>query len=359
MTPTKLISRCVRKARDFKSPIGVELLPDWVVIRASNGDLWYQASIRWKYGKLEPRSFSLDAKTLLARLKHGRIQELRGDPDRTPIKPSDQITLPATIPIQVLAQVRPAMCRDSGRHLEGVHVEIDDQGVQIVTTDGHKLIQTTVPTERQAGPVGSLDPKLVDLAVKHLSGDIKIETGAEVCSVRSSTPDLIEEFAARTPARPMDFPPWRSIWPAMIHGGCTADRERLADAAWRVAATHDLDHVRLQVGEPLEVFDRGPDHEVVYRVASKDITGPEAAIQVNGVFLYEMLDAIDCKEVEILLGKDASTSAEKSLASAKELGVAWLILKAKEQIEKHKARPPIVLELRAPGYRAAIMGIRQ
>ncbi|MBD3369337.1 DNA polymerase III subunit beta [Candidatus Fermentibacteria bacterium] len=237
---------------------------------------------------------------------------LSGSPtDSFPTLPGKSDEQPVVLPIEVLAdainRTSYAVAKDDYRPaLNGALWKMDQEGFEMVATDGHRLARIFLPgISHQSGVEAIIAPKALRLLAR-LAGEGEVEIcfqGSQVSFDFGST-----TIFSRTIEGP--YPPYEKVIPSGNDKGLLIDRDNLVAALRRMRiianpATHQVRLTLEKDNQSLEAeyAEAGEAHEKL----EGEYDGEPLQIGFNGDFLREILRNMSGERV-LLKMKNSSTA---------------------------------------------------
>lgn len=161
-----------------------------------------------------------------------------------------------TLPTAALAAVAPFMAaRDVRYYLNGLRIEIDEQTVRCIATDGHALAvcRVTQPTASHVRAAVILPSSLVAKLIKHKGVDVELS----VVPVTSSTQRVdafVQGAMYSEPAVEGRYPEWQAVFSQMgdeTDGRSVMLMPELLDKAVKSAKVFKRSLIELR-GQPVE-----------------------------------------------------------------------------------------------------------
>lgn len=200
--------------------------------------------------------------------------------------------------------------QDVRYYLNGMLLELDQNGLKLVATDGHRLAlceykaSLNVSSEKQL-----IIPRKGVLEMARLlssSGDDSATVKLSQNHIRIETKDLT--FTSKL----IDgkFPDYNRVIPVDGNKTLTVNRESLKQSLHRIAILSNEKYrgIRLTLSENnLSIQANNPDQEEAQEEISVDFNEPEIEIGFNVTYLLDVLAAVDSEDVKIKL-KDSNSS---------------------------------------------------
>lgn len=224
--------------------------------------------------------------------------------------------MPANIFSRFIPRIVHAVGQEGSRYaLNGAKLEISDERIRLVATDGHRLALI----EREEKFTESLDmiiPKktLTELAKLCASGDEILQIGKAdnhihfQCGKREIVSCLLAG----------QYPDYSAVLPKENHNRFTVEREMISPAIKRVALmADDKQHaIKLEIGEgEMQVSSQSADIGEAGETVAIDYQGEKITTGFNATYLNDFFNAVE--EDEILFEfKTGNTQTQLSVTTA-------------------------------------------
>ena len=233
-----------------------------------------------------------------------------------PAVPTGQADVSVTIPKATLREliddVSFAMAQQDVRYfLNGMLLEVTDQHLRVVATDGHRLAMSTA-TESSANVdqrVHAIVPRKGVIEIGRLLDDdvesVDLQLGGNHLQV------VAGNFTLTTKLVDGKFPDYENVIPGDTSRQLRGDRETLRVAFQRAAILSNEKYrgVRLSVeGDQLTIQANNPEQEEAEEVVAVEFSGEQLEIGFNVSYLLDVLGALDTQEVQLSVS-DANSSA--------------------------------------------------
>jgi DNA polymerase III subunit beta len=217
--------------------------------------------------------------------------------------------------------------------LTGVHIAVDEDGMEFAATDGHRLavVETTNlqtidgATEGQKNHKGKFDVTVPGKALRELERMIQSNASAEPIAIRFDQGQLIVEWSnQRLTSRLLEgqYPNYRQLIPKQFSRQMTCDRRLLTSALERIAVLAD------QKNSIVKFTLTVADQEIILSVDAQDvgsgreaipaqISGDDLEIAFNVKYLLEGLKALSTAEVQMQFNTATSPSILTPLGGMK------------------------------------------
>jgi DNA polymerase III subunit beta len=217
--------------------------------------------------------------------------------------------------------------------LTGVHIAVDEDGMEFAATDGHRLavVETTNlqpegdAPESQKNHKGKFDVTVPGKALRELERMIQSNASAEPIAIRFDQGQLIVEWAnQRLTSRLLEgqYPNYRQLIPKQFSRQMTCDRRLLTSALERIAVLAD------QKNSIVKFTLTVADQEIILSVDAQDvgsgreaipaqISGDDLEIAFNVKYLLEGLKALSTAEVQMQFNTATSPSILTPLGGMK------------------------------------------
>jgi len=217
--------------------------------------------------------------------------------------------------------------------LTGVHIAVDEDGMEFAATDGHRLavVETANVQPDAADPAsqknhkGKFDVTVPGKALRELERMIQSNASAEPIAIRFDQGQLIVEWAnQRLTSRLLEgqYPNYRQLIPKQFSRQMTCDRRLLTSALERIAVLAD------QKNSIVKFTLTTADQEIILSVDAQDvgsgreaipaqISGDDLEIAFNVKYLLEGLKALNTAEVQMQFNTATSPSILTPLGGMK------------------------------------------
>jgi DNA polymerase III subunit beta len=217
--------------------------------------------------------------------------------------------------------------------LTGVHIAVDEDGMEFAATDGHRLAVVETANIQPEGndPAiqknhkGKFDVTVPGKALRELERMIQSNASAEPIAIRFDQGQLIVEWASqRLTSRLLEgqYPNYRQLIPKQFSRQMTCDRRLLTSALERIAVLAD------QKNSIVKLTLTTADQEIVLSVDAQDvgsgreaipaqISGDDLEIAFNVKYLLEGLKALNTAEVQMQFNTATSPSILTPLGGMK------------------------------------------
>ena len=237
--------------------------------------------------------------------------QMRGMPaDDFPELPLAQSSTPIRLDPEVLVKgLRATLFASSGDEakqlLTGVHLGLDDQGLECAATDGHRL--AVLRLENSADGEGAVDVTVPARSLRELERLLSGRGGGDAVSLFCDRGQVVFQWADQVlTSRSLDgsYPNYRQLIPESFARTLTIDRRGLVSALERVAVLADQhnnvvkvssDPATGQLAISADAQDVGSGSEAL----AAEITGDAIQIAFNVRYVLEGLKAMACERVEL------------------------------------------------------------
>jgi DNA polymerase-3 subunit beta len=214
----------------------------------------------------------------------------------------------------LIDQVAFAMAQQDVRYfLNGMLLEITNEHVRAVATDGHRLAMCTIPGGKLASPleqrVQAIVPRKGVIEIGRL-----LDEGGETLQLQLGRNHLRlqkGEYTLTTKLVDGQFPDYDKVVPRDGSRYFMGDREALKQAFQRAAILSNEKYrgVRLLVeGEQLTIQANNPEQEEAEESLAIEFNGDQLEIGFNVSYLLDVLNVLDTEQVKISVS-DANNSA--------------------------------------------------
>jgi DNA polymerase III subunit beta len=214
--------------------------------------------------------------------------------------------------------------------LTGVHISVDEDGMEFAATDGHRLavVETANVESEQGGKTNDkakFDVTVPGKALRELERMIQLNASAEPIAVKFDQGQLIVEWAnQRLTSRLLEgqYPNYRQLIPKQFSRQMTCDRRLLTSALERIAVLADqknsivkltLSTAEQEIILSVDAQDVGSGREAV----PTQISGEDLEIAFNVKYLLEGLKALTTAEVQMQFNTATSPSILTPLGGMK------------------------------------------
>jgi DNA polymerase-3 subunit beta len=222
-----------------------------------------------------------------------------------------EISLPAALLKKLIDRTSFAMAQQDVRYfLNGMLLEVDEEGIRAVATDGHRLAMcsTTIDTGGETGQQVIVPRKgVIELQrlVGETEGDINITFGTNHLSAQT------DSFSLMTKLVDGKFPDYQRVIPKNGDKVAIADRLELRHALNRTAilSNEKFRGIRfaLESGN-VQLSANNPEQEEAEETVSVDYQGESLEVGFNVGYLLDVLAVLESDQVKITLC-DANSSA--------------------------------------------------
>jgi DNA polymerase III subunit beta len=263
-------------------------------------------------GELNEDRATMALKDDRLRISAGRSSTTLATAPATEFPPGPQpadgeaITLPREELLRAIGRVRPAVSTDEARAvLTGVFMRLDGERLTLVTTDGHRLVESrlegvTSPEETAIVPVKAL---------AELRRAFKDETGAvELRFAPARNQVFFRCGAAEVTSRLIEgqYPNYDAAIPKQASSVVRAARAELVRAVRMVGVVSESVSARAVSlvidSSSIRLTSQAPEVGEAETEVEAGLEGVEMQIALNSRFLLDALAAIDADRVEMRLG---------------------------------------------------------
>ncbi len=205
-----------------------------------------------------------------------------------------------------------AMAQQDVRYfLNGMLLEVADNHVRAVATDGHRLAMSTADCANPGidSRVQAIVPRKGVLELSRLldgeSETVELQLGGNQLKVQSGP------FTMTTKLVDGQFPDYEKVVPSDGSRFLTGDRETLRQAFQRASILSNEKYrgVRLIIsGEQLTIQANNPEQEEAEEIVPVEFSGDELEIGFNVSYLLDVLGVLDTESVKLSVS-DANSSA--------------------------------------------------
>ena len=200
--------------------------------------------------------------------------------------------------------------QDVRYYLNGMLLEIEQQTLRAVATDGHRLAMCKVSADtQQSEPCRAIVPRkgILELARLLVEGDLPISLQLGTDYIRASTAGLV--FTSRLVSG--KFPEYQRVIPRGGDKTVTGDRQQLRNAFSRAAilSNEKIKGIRLSLQEDsVKIIASNPEQEQAEDEVAVNFTGQAMDISFNVVYLLDVLSALQGDMIKITVA-DPNSSA--------------------------------------------------
>jgi DNA polymerase-3 subunit beta len=191
-------------------------------------------------------------------------------------------------------------------YLNGLLLEINDDEIHLVATDGHRMATTQVASEGEGLELVNdtetsviIPRKTVLELLKLLGDDSDVQISFNDTHIRFTMNESLQLTSKLIDGK---FPDWRAVIPQQAHNVVTLDKTNLQAALTRVALLSNEKYkgVRLTLTENLLTINaKNPNQEEATEELEVDYTGEPLEIGFNCVYLLEALAVIGTSDVRL------------------------------------------------------------
>ncbi len=303
--PAKLLGDIVSKLPDGE--LSLNAAPD---TKADEDEGCILVTLEYASGKYQMRGLSADE-----------------FPELPMITDGDSAQLSAEAMIEGLRSALFAASGDETKQvLTGVHLSVQDEGLEFAATDGHRLavVQTVAHPDDGAGALPKLD---VTVPAKALQEVIKMldRGSSSTVAVKFDPGQIVFEWAEqRLTSRLLEaqYPNYRQLIPRQFARQVTIDRRALLSGLERISVIADQHNniVKMTllpesqtVSLSVDAQDVGSGQETI----AAQITGEGMEVAFNVKYLIEGLKVINTTEIQIQLNTPTSPAILTPLGSLK------------------------------------------
>jgi DNA polymerase-3 subunit beta len=281
----------------------------------------------------DDRSGNEDEGGILVTLKYasGKYQ-MRGlgaeeFPELPTIVDGDSAQLSAEAMIEGLRSALFAASGDETKQvLTGVHLSVQDDGLEFAATDGHRLavVQTVAHPDDVSGALPKLD---VTVPAKALQEVIKMldRGSSSTVAVKFDPGQIVFEWAEqRLTSRLLEaqYPNYRQLIPRQFSHQVTIDRKSLLSGLERISVIADQHNniVKMTIIPDSQTISLSVDAQDVgsgQETIAAQITGEGMDVAFNVKYLIEGLKVINTTEIQIQLNTPTSPAILTPLGSLK------------------------------------------
>ncbi len=248
-------------------------------------------------------------------------------PELPTIVDGDSAQLSAEAMIEGLRSALFAASGDETKQvLTGVHLSVQDDGLEFAATDGHRLavVQTVAHPDDGAGALPKLD---VTVPAKALQEVIKMldRGSSSTVAVKFDPGQIVFEWAEqRLTSRLLEaqYPNYRQLIPRQFAHQVTLDRKALLSGLERISVIADQHNniVKMSIMPDSQSISLSVDAQDVgsgQETIAAQITGEGMDVAFNVKYLIEGLKVINTTEIQIQLNTPTSPAILSPLGSLK------------------------------------------
>ncbi len=248
-------------------------------------------------------------------------------PELPTIVDGDSAQLSAEAMIEGLRSALFAASSDETKQvLTGVHLSVQDDGLEFAATDGHRLavVQTVAHPDDVSGALPKLD---VTVPAKALQEVIKMldRGSSSTVSVKFDPGQIVFEWAEqRLTSRLLEaqYPNYRQLIPRQFAHQVTLDRKALLSGLERISVIADQHNniVKMSIMPDSQTVSLSVDAQDVgsgQETIAAQITGEGMDVAFNVKYLIEGLKVINTTEIQIQLNTPTSPAILSPLGSLK------------------------------------------
>lgn len=204
--------------------------------------------------------------------------------------------------------------QDVRYYLNGMMFETEGQELRTVSTDGHRLAVCSMPIGRELPSHSVIVPRKGVLELARLlevsDAPLKLQIGSN--NIRAHVGDII--FTSKL----VDgrFPDYRRVLPKnpdkVLEAGCDELKQAFSRAA--ILSNEKFRGVRIYLSQnQLKITANNPEQEEAEEILDVDYQGTELEIGFNVSYILDVLNALKCERVKLLLTDSiSSTQVEDS-----------------------------------------------
>jgi len=214
-----------------------------------------------------------------------------------------------------------AISHDEGRYaLNGVHLSLRPEQLQLVATDGHRLAMALCPVEGAEEAAGIVPRKAVQELLRALGGEEEVEVALR------ENQFVLRMAAFQLVSRLIDgqFPNYEQVIPREHPIRISVNRDTLTAALRRVSVVAEdrTKPVKLALAEgQLKITAYNPDFGEAEEVLPVEYAGAEMAVGFNSRYLVDALGAVEGSTAIIELKDALSPGVVKGIGEGRDLCV--------------------------------------
>ncbi len=232
-------------------------------------------------------------------------------PNTLAAKSPQRLTIPAPPFLQLLQRTAFAMAQEDVRfYFNGMRLEIKDNTLSTVASDGHRFAKNSMPVDWPEGqpPIGIIIPYK---AVQELSRIISdhpepLDIFIEGPSIRV----VGQTFTCTAKLIKGQFPDYSHIIPRLTQTPAMIDRDKLKHALLRTAVLcyEKSKGVRLEFSQNrLHLSNHTPEHEIAEEELSIEYTGETLTFAFNVRYLLDILQHMNAGDIQFSLSDPSSS----------------------------------------------------
>jgi len=219
--------------------------------------------------------------------------------------------MPQSLLKYLLVKTQFAMAQQDARYyLNGVLMDLMDNTISIVATDGHRLALATDELEMgEQEQIQAIMPRksVIELTKMLADNDEEVSISLDSNHIRIIMPNNVIMSSKLIDGR---FPDYRAVIPVELDKTVIAKCEPLKQALTRVSilTNEKFKGIRLSLSKDLlKLNAKNAFHEESEEVLEVDYTGEELEIGFNSLYLLDVLNTIDIDSVELHFSDENSS----------------------------------------------------
>lgn len=257
-------------------------------------------------------SFTLESDRVLVRSGRSRFSlstlPASDYPNLDDWKSDVEFTLPQATLKRLIEATQFSMAHQDVRYyLNGMMFETEGEELRTVATDGHRLAVCSMPVGQKLPPHDVIVPRKGVLELLRLldnTNDVRLQIGSN--NIRAHVGDFI--FTSKL----VDgrFPDYRRVLPKNPDKTLEANCDELKQAFSRAAilSNEKFRGVRLHLNEnQLKITANNPEQEEAEEILDVRYGGTDLEIGFNVSYVLDVLNALKCEEVRMLLTDSVSS----------------------------------------------------
>ncbi|MCH8551744.1 MAG: DNA polymerase III subunit beta [Natronospirillum sp.] len=223
---------------------------------------------------------------------------------------ASELLIPQSALLRVIDATTFAMAMQDVRYyLNGMLLELKDQQLRTVATDGHRLAMAAVDSEQPVPPLQVIVPRKGILEMQRILEDI--DTPVKLTLTANHLRATVEQYTFTTKLVDGKFPDYERVIPRGGDKEIVADRTSFKAVLSRAAILSNEKYrgVRLMVTSGnLQVLANNPEQEEAEENLPVDYQGDPLEVGFNVNYLIDVLNAINGEQV-LIKASDSNSSA--------------------------------------------------
>lgn len=228
-----------------------------------------------------------------------------------------EFTLPQATLKRLIEATQFSMAHQDVRYyLNGMMFETEGQELRTVATDGHRLAVCSMPVDKELPSHSVIVPRKGVLELARLleasDAPVKLQIGNN--NIRAHVADII--FTSKL----VDgrFPDYRRVLPKnpdkVLEAGCDELKQAFSRAA--ILSNEKFRGVRIYLSRnQLKITANNPEQEEAEEILDVNYEGTELEIGFNVSYILDVLNALKCEKVKLLLTDSVSSTQVEDSAN--------------------------------------------